>query len=46
MIERLVPDVHEREAFVCGPPPMMKAVISALRAFRVSESRIHYERFA
>jgi predicted ferric reductase len=46
MLERLVPDVHEREAFVCGPPPMMKGVIGALRELRVSESRIHYERFA
>jgi predicted ferric reductase len=46
MIERLVPDVREREAFVCGPPPMMKGVIAALRALRVSRSRIHFERFA
>ena len=42
MLERLVPDVQEREAFVCGPPPMMKRVIGALRALRVSGSRIHY----
>jgi predicted ferric reductase len=46
MLERLVPDVREREAFVCGPPPMMEGVIAALRALRVSRSRIHYERFA
>ena len=46
MLERLVPDVQERETFVCGPPPMMKGVIAALRALRVSGSRIHYERFA
>jgi len=25
MLERLVPDLHEREAFGCGPPPTMKA---------------------
>jgi ferredoxin-NADP reductase len=46
MLERLVPDLREREAFVCGPPPMMDVVIGALRRLRVSESRIHYERFA
>ena len=46
MFERLVPDVQEREAFVCGPPPMMKGVIGALRASGVRRSRIHYERFA
>ena len=46
MLERLVPDLREREAFVCGPPPMMDIVIGALRGLRVRESRIHYERFA
>jgi len=46
MIERLVPDVRDREVFVCGPLPMMKAVIGALHALEVPRSRIHYERFA
>jgi len=46
MLERLVPDVRDREVFVCGPPPMMKAVITALNALEVRGSRIHYERFA
>jgi predicted ferric reductase len=46
MLERLVADVQEREAFVCGPPPMMKSVIGALLALGVRGSRIHYERFA
>jgi len=46
MLERLVADAPEREAFVCGPPPMMNAVIGALRALGMRGSRIHYERFA
>jgi ferredoxin-NADP reductase len=46
MLARLVPDVQEREAFVCGPPPMMNSVIGALRVLGVSGSRIHHERFA
>jgi predicted ferric reductase len=46
MLERLVADVPDREAFVCGPPPMMKGVIGTLRALGLRESRIHYERFA
>jgi len=46
MLERLVADASEREAFVCGPPPMMNAVIGALRALGMRGSRIHYERFA
>jgi ferredoxin-NADP reductase len=46
MLERLVPDLAARETFVCGPPPMMKGVIGALRASGVKRSHIHYERFA
>jgi len=46
MLERLVPDLRDREVFVCGPLAMMKAVIGALHALEVRGSRIHYERFA
>ena len=45
-IARLVPDVREREVYLCGPPVMMKIVRSALAALGVSRSRLHYERFA
>jgi ferredoxin-NADP reductase len=45
ILERLVPDVQQREAFICGPPPMMEGVIGALRGLGVVRSRIHYERF-
>jgi predicted ferric reductase len=46
MIMRLVPDVRDRDVFVCGPPPMMQAVIAALRAMKIQGSQIHYEQFA
>jgi predicted ferric reductase len=46
MLARLVPDVQDREAFICGPQPMMKAVAAALGALQVPESSIHYEQFA
>ena len=46
MLERLVPDIHGRETFLCGPPAMMKSVIDALCTLRVDASRVHYERFA
>jgi predicted ferric reductase len=46
LLARLVPDVQDRDTFLCGPPPMMHGVIDSLRALRVSESRIRYERFA
>jgi predicted ferric reductase len=46
MVKRLVPDVGERDVFLCGPPPMMKAVRSVLRGLSVPSGRIHDERFA
>jgi predicted ferric reductase len=46
MLARLVPDVRDREVFVCGPPPMMQAVIATLHTFQIRRSQIHYERFA
>ena len=33
MLKRLVADVQEREAFVCGPPPMMQQVVERLFLF-------------
>jgi predicted ferric reductase len=45
-LERLVPDLGEREVFLCGPPPMMKGVVAALRSRGVPRGRIHFERFA
>jgi len=46
MLARLVPDVRDREVFICGPPPMMKAVAAALDTLQVRKSSIHYEQFA
>lgn len=34
------------EVFLCGPPPMMKAVIEDLKDLGVEKSRIHFERFS
>ncbi len=45
-IKRLVSDVSEREIFLCGPPPMMKMIKTALLKMKVKISKIHYERFA
>ncbi len=46
MLNRLVPDLGERDAFLCGPPPMMAALDAGLRALGVPADRIHYERFS
>lgn len=45
-IARLVPDVSERDVFLCGPPPMMRGVIATLKRMGVPARRIHYERFS
>jgi predicted ferric reductase len=46
MLARLVPDLRDREVFICGPQAMMKTVAAALCALQVRESSIHYEQFA
>lgn len=45
-IVRLVPDFYDREVFLCGPPPMMKAVVGQLRGLGYPDHAIHYERFS
>ena len=45
-IKRLVPDFAERDAFLCGPPPMMAALTAALIGLGVSKTRIHSEVFS
>jgi predicted ferric reductase len=44
-LRRQVPDIAERDVFLCGPPGMMDAVVSSLRALGVSRAQIHRERF-
>ncbi len=45
-IVRLVPDFYDREVFLCGPPMMMKAVVTQLRGLGYEDRHIHYERFS
>ncbi len=40
-----VPDIAERECFVCGPPAMITALHRRLTRLGVPRHRIHYERF-
>jgi predicted ferric reductase len=44
-LRRLVPDLHERDIYVCGPAGMMERVLSGLHWLRIAETQIHYERF-
>ena len=45
-LRRLVPDIPDRDIYVCGPTGMMTRVLSGLRWLRIPDSQIHYERFA
>ncbi|MEU5111032.1 ferredoxin reductase family protein [Streptomyces longwoodensis] len=42
----LVPDIAERDVYLCGPPPMMRAVLATLRELGVPGRQIHFERFS
>ncbi len=45
-LRRLVPDVSERDVYVCGPGGFMQSFVAAARAAGVPETRIHYEDFS
>ncbi|MGA5299423.1 ferredoxin reductase family protein [Nucisporomicrobium flavum] len=44
-LRRLVPDVTDRDVYVCGPPAMTDAVLRTLRELRVPRRQVHAERF-
>jgi predicted ferric reductase len=44
-LRRLVPDVREREVYLCGPTPMMESVRDGLQLLGIPRSQIHFERF-
>lgn len=44
-LRALLPDIADRDVFVCGPPPMVDAVRRRLRALRVPSAQVHFERF-
>ncbi|MEU4863249.1 ferric reductase-like transmembrane domain-containing protein [Kitasatospora aureofaciens] len=46
LLSRLVPDLAERDVFLCGPPGMTTAAVTALQKAGVPKSRIHSETFA
>jgi predicted ferric reductase len=42
----MVPDIADRDVFVCGPPAMTAAVLRSLRALKVPRMQVHAERFS
>jgi predicted ferric reductase len=45
-LARLVPDLGERDVYLCGPGPMMQRVEESLRQLGLPAGQIHAERFA
>ena len=45
-LERLVPDVRDRDVYLCGPLSMMERVEDSLRRLGLPRRQIHTERFA
>jgi propane monooxygenase reductase component len=45
VLARCEPDLSGRDAYVCGPPPMVDAAIPALTALGVREDDIFYDKF-
>jgi propane monooxygenase reductase subunit len=45
VLKRNEPDLSGRDAYVCGPPPMVDAAIPVLTALGVPEQNIFYDKF-
>ncbi|HET9681819.1 MAG TPA: ferredoxin reductase family protein [Candidatus Limnocylindrales bacterium] len=45
-LRRLVPDIADRDVYVCGPVAMIARVEAALEELGVPRSRVHAERFS
>jgi ferredoxin-NADP reductase len=45
-LRALVPDIAERDVYVCGPEGMVDATLASLRDAGVPRSHVHAERFA
>jgi predicted ferric reductase len=46
ILRTAVPDIRERDVFICGPPDMISAVSRAASTLGVPAAQIHRERFA
>lgn len=46
IIDRLVPDAHDRDVYVCGPSGMMRNIVSLFKGIGVPRERIHFEKFS
>jgi predicted ferric reductase len=45
-LQELVPDIAERDVYICGPVAMIDSIVPNLRRANVSRRHLHVERFA
>jgi predicted ferric reductase len=45
-LKELVPDIAERDVYICGPVAMIDSIVPNLRQANVSRRHLHVERFA
>jgi predicted ferric reductase len=45
-LDRLIPDLDQRDVFICGPTGFTASVLEAVRCLGVPDERIHHEAFA
>ncbi|MDQ2744050.1 MAG: hypothetical protein M3Z66_17390 [Chloroflexota bacterium] len=45
-LRRLVPDIEQREVYLCGPPAMADFIVHSVHRAGVPRTSIHTERFA
>ena len=45
-LEELVPDIADRDVYVCGPPGLVDRIVPSLREVAVPARQLHVERFA
>ena len=45
-LEQLVPDIAERDVYICGPAGMIDDIVPNLRRANVPRGHLHVERFA
>ena len=45
-LRELVPDLADRDVYLCGPPAMMEVIERTVQACGVPRKHIHSERFA
>jgi len=45
-VKRLVPDLLDRDVYLCGPPVMTQKLVETFRHLGVPRSRLHFEKFS